>query len=155
MRSETMKPPRERTYVGAYAICLDAGRILLARLAPFVSDAGLWTLPGGGLNWGESPEEAVLRELYEETGMRGSIGGLAAIFSATYDHAPTDAGAAVHHIGILYTVEPSGVDLRSEEGGSTDRCAWVPLDEAPSLPLIALAQAGVRYALGGQASAKT
>ena len=45
-----------RTRVGAYAICLDeADRILLCRLAPAVEPGEVWTLPGGGLDFGERP----------------------------------------------------------------------------------------------------
>lgn len=53
-------------YLGAYALCRDpSGRLLLARLAPGLLDAGLWTMPGGGVEWGEHPDDAVLRELEE------------------------------------------------------------------------------------------
>ncbi len=36
-------------------------------------DVPIWVLPGGGIEIGESPEEAVIRELYEETGLRVKI----------------------------------------------------------------------------------
>ena len=47
----------ERTRVAAYALCVDeAGRILLCRMAPSIIAGEVWTLPGGGLQFGESPE---------------------------------------------------------------------------------------------------
>lgn len=36
-------------------------------------DVTVWTLPGGGVDEGESPESAVLREIYEETGVKAAI----------------------------------------------------------------------------------
>ena len=64
--------------VGAYAIVTDAtSRILLCRIAPGYPAAGLWTLPGGGVDHGEHPDDAVLRELHEETGLSGTRGPVA------------------------------------------------------------------------------
>jgi ADP-ribose pyrophosphatase YjhB (NUDIX family) len=63
-----------RIRLAAYARCRDeAGRVLLCHLAPSVGLGDLWTLPGGGLQFGESPEVGVLRELAEETGYRGVV----------------------------------------------------------------------------------
>lgn len=50
--------------VAAYALCLDGKNILLTRFsAPGNPDHGKWTLPGGGMEWGESPLDTVRREL--------------------------------------------------------------------------------------------
>ena len=56
--------------LGAYAVVIVGDRILLTRISPAGYPAGTWTLPGGGVDHGESPHDAVVRELYEETGLR-------------------------------------------------------------------------------------
>jgi 8-oxo-dGTP diphosphatase len=48
------------TRVGAYGVCVAGGRILLSRYT-----SGNWTLPGGGVDFGEDPYDGVIRE---ETG---------------------------------------------------------------------------------------
>ncbi len=78
----TGPPDREVTRIGAYALCVDDGRILLTRIAPGSwSGVGEWTLPGGGLDFGEDPRDGALRELTEETGLRGEILDLADVLS--------------------------------------------------------------------------
>jgi 8-oxo-dGTP diphosphatase len=50
--------------VAAYAIARDEhARMLLVRIAPGYNAVGKWTLPGGGLNFGEDPTDAAIREL--------------------------------------------------------------------------------------------
>jgi ADP-ribose pyrophosphatase YjhB (NUDIX family) len=132
-------PDRPRTYVGAYALCVRDGRILLARLVPGGPDAGRWTLPGGGLTWGEDPAAAALRELAEETGLTGAITGVAGVYSATFLRSAARPRDPVHHLGIIFTVDAIAAELRHEVDGSTDRCAWVPLGDLPALPLVPLA----------------
>ena len=44
---------------------------------------GSWTLPGGGLDFGEDPEAGALRELGEETGLEGEVRGLLGVHSNT------------------------------------------------------------------------
>jgi 8-oxo-dGTP diphosphatase len=129
----------ERTRVAAYALSTDdAGRILLCRIAPSVAPGEIWTLPGGGLEFGEPPEVAVLRELTEESGYEGEIVGLADVT----DRVVTDSegGGRMHAIRIIYRVRMTGGELRDEVDGSTDTCAWFTLDEASRLNLGGLAQ---------------
>lgn len=51
--------------VGAGVVCLRGGQVLMVRRR----DNGLWDVPGGGLEPGETPEQAARRELSEETGL--------------------------------------------------------------------------------------
>jgi 8-oxo-dGTP diphosphatase len=53
----------------------DGGRLLLIRRGHPPGE-GLWSLPGGRVERGESDAAAVLRELHEETGLRGAVGEL-------------------------------------------------------------------------------
>ena len=89
-------PRDKRTRVGAYAICLDeTGRILLCRIAPSVAPGEIWTLPGGGLDFGEPPETAVIRELREESGYIGDVVALACVADRLFDGArPTNCCSA-------------------------------------------------------------
>lgn len=57
---------RPTILVVAVALVDRAGRVLLARRPPGKSMAGLWEFPGGKIEAQESPERALVRELYEE-----------------------------------------------------------------------------------------
>lgn len=133
----------QRTRVAAYALCRDdAGRILLCRIAPSILAGQVWTLPGGGLDFGEPPEAAVVRELAEETGYAGEIVALADVSDRLFADPFPDSGEVgrLHAIRIVYQVRITGGELRDEPDGSTDTCAWFTLDEARALHLGELAR---------------
>ena len=50
-------------------VVLDNKILLLKRVKPSTDGLGFWELPGGGLEYGETPNQAVIRELKEETGL--------------------------------------------------------------------------------------
>ena len=128
-----------RTYIGSYALCVRDGRVLLTRLSSDRLDGGQWTLPGGGVEWGESPGDGALRELEEETGLTGTLGGVAGVYSKVYEPVPERRLEPLHHIGIVFWVEVNEGEVRHEVFGSTDFCAWVPVSELDSLALVPLA----------------
>jgi 8-oxo-dGTP pyrophosphatase MutT (NUDIX family) len=83
-----------------------------------------WSLPKGKLDDGESWEAAAVREVEEETGIRGRV--LAALGTIDYWFVAEDRRIhkTVHH----YLLEASGGEL-SDEDIEVDEVAWVPLTE--------------------------
>jgi 8-oxo-dGTP diphosphatase len=65
----------------AAAVVLHGDRVLLTRRAEGQHLAGLWEFPGGKLEDGESPEDAVVRECREECGIEVAVEG---IFNVTH-----------------------------------------------------------------------
>src|SRR4249920_639287 len=84
MTSETAKPC---LLVAAAALVDPDGRVLIAQRSPGKNMAGLWEFPGGKMEAGETPEEALIRELHEELGIAVKAPCLApfAFASHTYD----------------------------------------------------------------------
>ena len=111
---------------------------------------GHWTLPGGGLGFAESPPDAALRELHEETGLLGEIIGLADVmsWSKRWSHPRDGVDEAYHAIQIVYRVRIIGGELRDELNGSTDATRWFSRDDLTGLPLVELAQGAARLAFG-------
>ncbi|MFF9478377.1 NUDIX hydrolase [Streptomyces sp. NPDC014733] len=125
-----------RTRVSAYAVIIADGKLLLTRLsaASPVFAPGLWHLPGGGIDPGEQPAEALTREVYEETG--GTVRDARLIGARTYT--ARRHGIDWHLVGLFHTVTllPGPLRVR-ESGGSTADVAWHPLsglDEARLSP---------------------
>jgi 8-oxo-dGTP diphosphatase len=140
----------ERTRIAAYALCRDDdGRILLCHIAPSVGAGDLWTLPGGGLEFGESPATAVLRELAEETGYEGEIDGLVDVSDRLFEDPGPDGATRMHAIRIVYGVRVTGGELRDEPDGSTDTCRWLTLDETAQMRLGELARRAIDHARTG------
>lgn len=143
----TEQEPRSQvTRVAAYALCQDEdGRILLTRLTYPETKAGYWTLPGGGIDFGEAPSDAVLRELTEETGLTGAVASLAGVQSWVR-RGPIPGGTRddFQAIQILYRVLVTGGTLRDELDGSTDAAAWFTRADVAGLPIVDLVEAGLR-----------
>ena len=84
----------------------------------------LWSLPKGHLEDGETAEDAAIREVEEETGIRGRV--LAVLGTIDYWFVAEDRRIhkTVHH----YLLEASGGQL-SDDDVEVDEVAWVPLAE--------------------------
>lgn len=97
MNSELARTYPARPYLAVSAAIFRNGRVLIARRARPPAD-GLHTLPGGGVELGETLEEAVVREVREETGLT-----IAPIALAGYRQAIArdDAGRVERHFVIL------------------------------------------------------
>jgi 8-oxo-dGTP diphosphatase len=133
------RPRRQR--VAAYAVIVRDGRVLLSRLAPYLTPTERWTLPGGGVEFGEHPRDAVIREVYEETGLRAQVGEQAWIDSAVVVSRVEEEER--HAVRIVYDgwVGPDAPEPRVvETDGSTVDARWHSLDDVLSgrLPVVPL-----------------
>ncbi|WP_313896047.1 NUDIX hydrolase [Streptomyces sp. YIM 98790] len=108
----------------AAAVVLHQGRVLLVRRSyreRFLP--GVWGVPSGKLEPGERPEDAVLRELKEETGLSGEIigtGGERTFFSRWN-------GATVENTQRNFLVRPLSLEVALPEPDQEYR--WVPVAE--------------------------
>ena len=124
--------------VAACALVDIDGRVLLAQRPEGRSLAGLWEFPGGKVEQGETPEEAVIRELREELAIDISESCLApfTFASHTYD--------AFHLLMPLYVCRKWEGQISAQEG---QQIAWVwpnrmsayPMPPA-DVPLVAMLQ---------------
>jgi ADP-ribose pyrophosphatase YjhB (NUDIX family) len=140
--TEASEFPR-RLRVAAYAVCVDGGRVLLSRISPLSRyDHGRWTLPGGGIEHGEDPCDAAVREVEEETGLVVRIERLLGLDSEHWPRTPS--GVDFHALRVIYAARVVGGTLRHEVNGTTDRAAWHALDAVAALDRVSLVDAALR-----------
>lgn len=130
--------PRRRVRVGAYAILTRDDHVLLSRFVD--GDDRVWSLPGGGLDHGEDPVDAVVREVFEESGYLCEVDVLLGIDSTMYAKPPLDD---VHGVRVVYEARIVGGELRHEVDGSSDRAQWFPLDAVQELKRFTLVDRGL------------
>jgi 8-oxo-dGTP pyrophosphatase MutT (NUDIX family) len=100
----------------AFAIIIEEGKVLLT----LRRDVPIWVLPGGGIDPGETPEAACLREVHEETGLQGVI------LRKTHELTPVNALAEPTH---LYWVKSNGELIPSSPESKAN--AFFSLDALP------------------------
>lgn len=118
----------DRPIAGVGAIVIDGDRVLLVERGrePHI---GRWSLPGGAVELGERLEDAVRREVREETGLTVDIDGVVEIF----ERITRDAEARVeyHYVLIDYACRVIGGTLRA--GDDASRAEWFPRDRLKDL----------------------
>ncbi|MCP2336501.1 NUDIX hydrolase [Actinomadura rupiterrae] len=103
----------------------DRGRLLMVRRGRPPGE-GLWSVPGGRVEPGESDAEAVARELLEETGLTVAVGALA----GTVERPGPDG---VTFVINDYAATATGGTLRAGDDAADAR--WVPIPDLDALPV--------------------
>ncbi len=136
--------PHQR--VAAYAVVVAEERLLLTRLSERTGAPGRWNLPGGGLDPGESPAAAVVREVAEETGQVVDLVRLVDVMSQHWV-GPSVRGVEDYHAVRLLHVARCRRPTRPvvhDVGGSTSDARWVALDELDAVPVVASVPVALR-----------
>lgn len=115
-----------------------AEEVLLTSIAAHAPGAGLWTLPGGGIDHGESVREALVREVHEETGLRVLGSRLLGVDAERFTgRSPAGVLEDLQAVRVVFEVTVAGGNpVVVDVGGSTDLVAWVPRGEVADLPCI-------------------
>lgn len=138
--------PPQRQRVAAYAVLTRDEEVLLTRMSSRTRIEGRWTLPGGGIDHGEDPRDALRREVYEETGLRVEPGRVVDVHATHFVGARADGLLEDYHgIHLIFEAEiseeSSGVEPHVVEvGGSTDHAEWMAVDRAKGLDLLSAAR---------------
>lgn len=136
------------TRLAAYCVVVDGDRILLTWWNGEGVAEPAWTLPGGGVEFDETVEQAAVRECFEETGLHVMLGPVLTIDTWTkagHERISPQAGRPAKHVRVLFTASVTGGALGTTEvGGTTDRAAWLTLEEVREVPRVGLVDAALR-----------
>ncbi|MFN8472104.1 MAG: NUDIX hydrolase [Anaerolineae bacterium] len=123
-----MATPLPRPTVAVGGIVVDNNRILLIQRG-HAPNKGLWTVPGGRVEWGETVREAVVREVREETGLSVELGPLVVIVDRMSE---PDAENAYHFIILDFLARLVGGALQAGDDAAAAR--WVTPGEWQAMP---------------------
>jgi 8-oxo-dGTP pyrophosphatase MutT (NUDIX family) len=109
------------------------GRPMVAAIRPQGKPAGTWALPKGLVDEGERPDATALREVFEETGVHGTLVEKLGDVKYTYTRG---GGVRVFKIVSFYLLRAGRGRIGAVEEAMRVEVAearWLPLDEAPRL----------------------
>jgi 8-oxo-dGTP diphosphatase len=122
---DTARNPAQMPRIRVAAIIVKDGALLLVRHVK--GDKTYWLLPGGGVEYGESAGDALVRELKEETNLDVAVRDLV----MANDSIPPDAHR--HVVNLYFTADVVGGDLVMGDEANLAELRYVPIDEIADL----------------------
>ena len=130
----------QKTRIASYALIMHEDKVLLCRISKEIPIfEGQWTLPGGGIDFGEKPQNAMIREVFEETGLKVKSSKIIDVDSIIITNDQED----FHSVRIIYSAITESYDTRPEINGTTDLAKWHYLRDCDDLRLVDLAKTGI------------
>lgn len=121
-----------RPVLGVGALVFDGSKVLLVERGkpPLV---GSWSLPGGVVETGERLEDALVREVWEETGLQVTADSIATVFERIM---PDEAGGCEYHFVLVdFYCTVTGGNLQAGDDSTSSQ--WFEIDALDGLPLTA------------------
>jgi 8-oxo-dGTP diphosphatase len=136
--AKTERPPRNVTSVGAIVVGPDG--LLLVKMA-YGSTRGQYMLPGGIVDPGETLDDAVVREVLEETGVSARVIGICGVRSR-HDGPDNDTY-------VIFLLEPIAGDPRSD-GHENEDARYFTAEELDANDVTELSRSMCKKALNGE-----
>ncbi|WP_433871880.1 NUDIX hydrolase [Saccharopolyspora sp. CA-218241] len=135
-------PPANSLVVAVATVVRDdSGRVLMIER----TDNGLWAVPGGAQDVGESTRQAAEREALEETGVEIAITGIVGIYSDPRHVIAYDDGEVRQEFSIVFRARPVGGELRTSN--ESRRVHWVEPDRIAGLDIHSSMRLRIQHAL--------
>ncbi|RZU73479.1 ADP-ribose pyrophosphatase YjhB (NUDIX family) [Micromonospora kangleipakensis] len=123
--------PKANSIVVAVSVFVrdDRGRVLLI----LRTDNGLWSLPSGGQEIGETVAQTAVRETREETGVDVEVTGIVGVYSDPGHVIEYSNGEVRQQFSLCFRAKPRGGTLTTSDESSDVR--WLSPDELPALSI--------------------
>ncbi|WP_204911153.1 NUDIX domain-containing protein [Microlunatus spumicola] len=123
--------PVVRQRFAAYAVVESERGVLATEYSDLTAVSGRWGMPGGGIDEGEEPVAAVVREVHEETGQAVEVGPLVLVQSSHWvGRSPHGGVEDFHAVRLVYraTCAAPTDPVVHDQGGTTAAARWVARD---------------------------
>ena len=127
---ETSRKYPSRPIGGVGTVLIKDGKVLLIKRAS-EPDKGMWSIPGGLIEYGETAEDAAIREVFEETGLKvEKVQFVDAVTKVIYD----EEEKVEYHFSI-FDFKTDSFEGQVEASDDAEEAKWVKFEDVPKYPM--------------------